>query len=181
TFSGYWDYDGGGIGDMGQDYRDPVQDVTGKDAESPVTFEVDAPKQNSDAAGTGRNITYTYPDGCQLALDGAGTEEGLAYIEGPKGKLYKAFVSDIPDMERKLAQYPDPAPQMTDFVEACRTRQKFALNEQNGYYSPTLVNLGLAALRLNRTLKFDSDKQVFVDDEAANRLIDQPMRGPWII
>jgi len=181
TFRGYWDYDGGGLGDMGQHYLDPVQYFLGKDDESPVTIEVDAPQQHSDAVGTWRKITYTYADGCQIVLDGAGTEEGLAYIEGPKGKLYKGFVSDIPDMERKLAQYPDPAPQMTDFVEACRTRQKFALNEQNGYYSATLVNLGLAALRLNRTLKFDSDKQTFVDDEAANRLIDQPMRGPWTI
>lgn len=181
TFRGYWDYDGGGLGDMGQHYLDPVQYFLGKDEESPVTIEVDAPQQHSDAVGTWRKITYTYADGCQIVLDGAGTEDGLAYIEGPKGKLYKGFVSDIPDMERKLAQYPDPAPQMTDFVEACRTRQKFALNEQNGYYSATLVNLGLAALRLNRTLKFDSEKQVFVDDEAANRLIDQPMRGPWII
>jgi len=64
-------------------------------------------------------------------------------------------------------------------VEAVRTRQKFALNEDNGYYSCTLVNLGLAALRLNRTLYYDSDKQEFINDEGANRLINQPMRGPW--
>jgi len=181
TFRGYWEYDGGGLGDMGQHYLDPVQYFLGKDDESPVKIEVDAPQQHNDAVGTWRKITYTYADGCQIVLDGAGTEAGQAYIEGPKGKLYKGFVSDIPDLERKLAQFPDPAPQMTDFVEACRTRQKFALNEQNGYYSATLVNLGLAALRLNRTLHFDSDKQEFVNDEAANRLIDQPMRGPWTI
>lgn len=181
TFRGYWDYDGGGLGDMGQHYLDPVQYFLGKDNESPVKIEVDAPQQHYDAVGTWRKITYTYADGCQIVLDGAGTEEGLAYIEGPKGKLYKGFVSDIPDLERKLAQYPEPAPQVTDFVEACRTRQKFALNEQNGYYSATLVNLGLAALRLNRTLAFDSQKQEFINDEAANRLINQPMRGPWTI
>ncbi|MFD2553703.1 Gfo/Idh/MocA family oxidoreductase [Sphingobacterium tabacisoli] len=179
TFRGYWDYDGGGLGDMGQHYLDPVQYFLGKDNESPVKVEVDAPQQHSDAVGIWRKITYTYADGCQIILDGEGTEVGKAYIEGPKGKLFRGFVSDIPDLERKLAQYPDPAPQMTDFVEAVRTRQKFALNEDNGYYSCTLVNLGLAALRLNRTLHFDSAKQEFVNDEAANRLINQPMRGPW--
>ncbi len=179
TFRGYWDYDGGGLGDMGQHYLDPVQYFLGKDNESPVKVEVDAPQQHSDAVGIWRKITYTYADGCQIILDGEGTEVGKAYIEGPKGKLFRGFVSDIPDLERKLAQYPDPAPQMTDFVEAVRTRQKFALNEENGYYSCTLVNLGLAALRLNRTLHFDSAKQEFVNDEAANRLINQPMRGPW--
>lgn len=179
TFRGYWDYDGGGLGDMGQHYLDPVQYFLGKDEESPVSIEVDAPQQHSDAVGTWRRITYTYADGCQIILDGEGTDVGKAYIEGPKGKLYKGFVSDIPDLERKLAQYPEPAPQMTDFVEAVRTRQKFALNEQNGYYSATLVNLGLIALRLNRSLKFDSATQEFVNDEGANRLINQPMRGPW--
>lgn len=179
TFRGYWDYDGGGLGDMGQHYLDPVQYFLGKDNESPVKIEVDAPQQHSDAVGTWRKITYTYADGCQIILDGEGTEVGKAYIEGPNGKLFRGFKSDIPDLERKLAQYPDPAPQMTDFVESVRTRQKFALNEENGYYSCTLVNLGLAALRLNRTLHFDSAKQEFVNDEAANRLIDQPMRGPW--
>src|SRR5690606_31468109 len=97
-------------------------------------------------------ITYTYSDGCQIILDGEGTEKGKAYIEGPDGKLFKGFVSDIPDLERKLAQYPDPAPQVTDFVEAVHSRKKFALNEQNGYFSCTLVNLGKIALRLNRTL-----------------------------
>ncbi|NGF55162.1 Gfo/Idh/MocA family oxidoreductase [Parapedobacter sp. SGR-10] len=181
TFRGYWDYDGGGLGDMGQHYLDPVQYFLGKDNESPVKIEIDAPQQHSDAVGTWRKITYTYADGCQIILDGAGTEVGKAYVEGPKGKLFRGFVSDIPDLERKLAQYPDPAPQMTDFLEAIRTRQKFALNEENGYYSCTLVNLGLAALRLNRTLHFDSAKQEFVNDEAANRLIYQPMRGPWTI
>ena len=181
TFRGYWDYDGGGLGDMGQHYLDPVQYFLGKDNESPIKVEVDAPQQHSDAVGTWRKVTYTYADGCQIVLDGAGTEVGKPYIEGPKGKLYKGFVSDIPDMERKLAQYPEPKAQVTDFLESVRTREKFALNEENGYYSATLVNLGLAALRLNRTLHFDSDKQIFVNDEAANRLIDQPMRGPWTI
>lgn len=181
TFRGYWDYDGGGLGDMGQHYLDPVQYFLGKDNESPVEIEVDAPQQHSDAVGTWRRITYRYADGCEIILDGEGKDEGMAYIEGPNGKLYRGFVSDIPDLERKLAEFPDPEPQVTDFLESVRTRKKFALNEENGYYSCTLVNLGLIALRLNRSLKYDSQNQRFVDDEGANRLIDQPMRGPWII
>ncbi|MCX6263665.1 MAG: Gfo/Idh/MocA family oxidoreductase, partial [Bacteroidetes bacterium] len=36
TFRGYWDYDGGGLGDMGQHYLDPIQYFLGKDATSPV-------------------------------------------------------------------------------------------------------------------------------------------------
>lgn len=181
TFRGYWDYDGGGLGDMGQHYLDPIQYFLGKDDTSPVSVEVDAPQQHPDAVGTWRRITYTYADGCQIVLDGEGKDEKAAYIEGPKGKLYPGFKSDIPDLEKKLAAFPDPAPQQTDFVDAVKNRKKFALNEENGHRSCTLVNMGKIALRLNRSLKFDPVKQEFIDDAGANAQIFQPMRGPWTI
>ncbi|WP_209329423.1 Gfo/Idh/MocA family oxidoreductase [Lunatimonas salinarum] len=180
TFRGYWDYDGGGLGDMGQHYLDPIQYFLGKDETSPVKVEIDAPQQHADAVGTWRKITYTYEDGCQIILDGEGTIES-PYIAGPKGNLYRGFECDIPDFRRKLAQFPDPAPQVTDFVEAVKTRRKFALNEENGHRSCTMVNIGLVALRLGRNLQFDPVKQEFVNDEAANRLINQPMRAPYTI
>jgi predicted dehydrogenase len=181
TFRGYWDYDGGGLGDMGQHYIDPIQYFLGKDDTSPVSVEVDAPQQHTEAVGTWRRITYTYADGCQIVLDGEAKDDKVAYIEGPKGKLYQNFKSDIPDLEKKLAAFPDPEPQVTDFVDAVKNRKKFALNEENGHRSCTIVNMGLIALRLGRSLKFDPDKQEFIDDEGANRLIDQPMRAPWTI
>jgi predicted dehydrogenase len=180
TFRGYWDYDGGGLGDMGQHYLDPIQYFLGKDTTSPVKVEIDAPQQHPDAVGTWRKITYTYEDGCQIILDGEGTVES-PYISGPKGNLYRGFESDIPDFKRKLAQFPDPAPQVTDFVEAVKSRKKFALNEENGHRSCTMVNMGLVALRLGRDLAFDPVKQEFLNDEAANKLLDQPMRAPYTI
>ena len=45
----------------------------------------------------------------------------------------------------------------------------------------TIVNMGSCALRLGRTLHFDPDKQLFINDDAANLLINQPMRAPWSI
>ena len=183
TFRGYWDYDGGGLTDMGQHYMDPVQYLLGKDETSPVKIEVDAPQQHPDAVGIWRKIVYTYDDGCQIVLEGEGFEsEGdTPYIEGPLGKVYKGFRCTIPDVMEKLAEMPDPELQNTDFLECVRTRRKFALDEQIGHRSSTLVNLGACALRLNRTLHFDPDTQLFIGDDAANRLIDQPMRGPWHI
>lgn len=180
TFRGYWDYDGGGLGDMGQHYIDPVQYFLGKDDTSPISVEIDAPQQHSDAVGTWRRITYTYADGCKIILDGEGSME-VPYIKGPKGELWYGFQSSIPDLQRKLAEIPDPEPQNGDFAECVRTRSKFALNEENGFRSCTIVNMGITALRLNRNLRFDPDKLEFIDDDAANRLMNQPMRAPWII
>ncbi len=179
TFRGYWDYDGGGLSDMGQHYIDPIQYFLGKDDTNPISVDIDAPQQHTDAVGTWRRITYTYADGCQIILDGDGRDTNVPYIEGPKGKLYPGFKSDIPDLGRKLAAFPEPAPQITSFLESVNSRQKFALNEQNGHRSCNIVNMGLIALRLGRSLKFDPVKQEFIDDEGANRMINPAMRAPY--
>ena len=41
--------------------------------------------------------------------------------------------------------------------------------------------MGVIALRLGRNLEFDPDKQEFINDDEANKLINQPMRGDWKI
>lgn len=184
TFRGYWDYDGGGLTDMGQHYLDPVQYLLGKDNEFPVKIEVDAPQQHWDAVGIWRKITYTYADGCRIVLEGEGFESPgkVPYIEGPGGKVYRGFECTIPDVMNKIAEMPDPEPQRTDFLDCVRTRRKFALNEDNGHHSCTLVNLGAMALRLGRkVMHFDPVTQLVINDEAANQLINEPMRGPWKI
>jgi hypothetical protein len=178
-FRGYWDYDGGGLGDMGQHYLDPVQYLLGKDDTSPIKVEVDAPEQHYDAVGSWRRIEYTYADGCKIILDGENRDKDAAYIEGPNGKIFRGFKSTIPNLQSFLETLPDPEPQITTFTESVRTRKKFALNEMNGYHSCTVVNMGIIALQLGRTLHFDPVAQQFIDDEAANRLIHQPMRAPW--
>ncbi|MEZ4997814.1 MAG: gfo/Idh/MocA family oxidoreductase, partial [Bacteroidales bacterium] len=123
--------------------------------------------------------TYTYEDGCQIILDGENRDRDAAYIEGPNGKIFKGFVSDIPDLQKLLSELPDPEPQVTVFSESVKTRRPFALNEENGHRSCTIVNMGMVALRLGRNLRFDPVRQQFIDDDAANALIDQPMRGGW--
>ena len=121
----------------------------------------------------------TYADGCRIILDGENRDRHAPFIAGPDGKLYPGLRSDIPGLREVLAKLPDPPEQLTDFAEAVRTRRRFALNESNGHRSCTLVNLGKIAVRLGRPLRFDPDKQLFLGDPEANRLIKQPMRAPW--
>lgn len=181
TFRGYWDYDGGGLGDMGQHYIDPIQYFLGKDETSPVLVEVDAEQQHPDACGTFRKITYTYEDGCKIILDGEAKEPNVPYIAGPKGNLYKGFVSDIPNLKEKLAMMPDPEPQVSNFLDSVKYRTPFALNESNGFRSCTIINMGKIALQLGRSLRFDPVALAFINDDEANKLINPPMRSPWNI
>jgi myo-inositol 2-dehydrogenase/D-chiro-inositol 1-dehydrogenase len=99
-------------------------------------------------------------------------------MEGPKGKIYKRLRSDIPNLREKLDALPDPPAQNPDFHEAVRTRKKFPLNEQNGFWSCTMVNMGIVAHRLNKNLRFDS-KTLQFDDPAANAISHPVMREPW--
>jgi predicted dehydrogenase len=179
TFRGYWDYDGGGLGDMGQHYLDPIQYFLGKDHTSPVKVEVDADQQHPDACGTFRKIIYTYADGCKIILDGEAKDESVAYIEGPEGKLFAGFKSTIPNLKEKLALLSDPVPQVTDFLESVKYRTPFALNESNGHRSCTIINLGKIALQLGRTLNFNPETQEFIGDDEANKMINPPMRAPY--
>ena len=178
-FRGYWDYDGGGLGDMGQHYLDPVQYFLGKDGTSPVEIEVDTYPQDPDAVLPWWRIEMKYADGCRIILDGESRDRGAAYLEGPEGKLYRCLESNIPNLREKVQSLADPEPQQTDFIEAVRTRKKFILNEENAHRSCSLVNLDKIALRTGRNLRFDPERQRFVGDEDANRFIFQPMRPPW--
>ncbi len=179
TFRGYWDYDGGGLGDMGQHYLDPVQYILGKDEEMPVSVEIDADPQDADAVGTWRRITYTYADGTTIVLDGENKDKDAAFIEGPEGKIFKGFKSDVKGFADKLKALPEPMEQVTDFHQAIREKKKFALNEKNGFHSCTLVNLGKIAHRSNTSFKFDPKTLEITDSKAANALIDQPSREKW--
>ncbi|MDD4101540.1 MAG: Gfo/Idh/MocA family oxidoreductase [Kiritimatiellae bacterium] len=181
TFRGYWDYDGGGLGDMGQHYLDPVQYLLEKDDTNPVKIEIDCPPQHPDAVGSFRRITYTYADGCQIVLDGNNSLTAAPFLEGPNGKIWPGLKSDIPGFDNLLSELPDPAPQQTDFLDSVKHRRKFALNEQNGFRSCTLVNLGIVAMRLGRGFRFDPVKLCAVKDPAADRFIYQQSRAPWLI
>ena len=181
SFRGYWDYDGGGLGDMGMHYLDPVQYILGKDDTSPVQIEADTPQQHPDAAIPWRRIEMKYADGCQLILDGENKDVNAPFIEGPLGKLYPRMRSDIPNLKEKLATLPESEPQVTDFSHAVRNRLKFALNESNGHRSCSIVNLGVIAVRLARPLRYDPVAERFIGDDEANRYIDQPARAPWYL
>lgn len=181
NFRGYWDYDGGGLGDMGQHYLDPVQYLLGKDDTGPIEVEADCVQQHPEVVLPFRTIRLKYEDGCEIILDGSPKHDGVALIEGPEGKLFPGFESDIPDFRKKLSMFPDPEPHVVDFTESCKTRQPFALNERNGHRSCSLINLAKIATQTQRVLHYDPVAEKFINDDQANSLINEPMRAPWII
>jgi len=187
SFRGYWDYDSGGLGDMGQHYIDPVQYLLDKDNTSPVTVEAHAPwPQHPDAAGLWGWVEMTYADGCKIILDsgswGTPITKDKPFLEGPKGKIFPAGKTPAEErgrIKKRVAELPDPPPMISDFNVSVRTRKKFGLNEENAARSNVIVHLADVAIRVGRKLRFDPVKMRFINDDAANLLVDQPMRAPW--
>jgi hypothetical protein len=177
SFRGYWDYDGGGLGDMGFHYLDPVQYILQKDDTSPVEVEADTPVQHPDAAQPWNKVTMKYEDGTTIICGG----DGDRWIEGPNGWIGPNWLSNIPDLQARVYEMPEAPPRNADFIQNVRERTLDCLNEVSGHRSCNLVNLGVIAVRLNRKLRFDPVKQEFIGDEQANRLIWQPMRAPWVL
>ena len=191
TFRGYWDYDSGGLGDMAQHYLDPLQYLLCKDETSPVKVDYVGPKQHPEVVGRFDRITLTYDDGTEVILDGDESLKEEPLLRGSNGlcvykkakdgktlRLVDGSGKEL-DAERILAELPDPAPQVRDFMESVRERKPFALNESNGFRSCTMFNLGIVAERLGRGFRFDPVSLRAVGDEQADRLLCPSMREPW--
>ncbi|MBN1443408.1 MAG: Gfo/Idh/MocA family oxidoreductase [Planctomycetes bacterium] len=174
THRGYWDYDGGGLGDMGQHYMDPVTYTYGKDDTSPVEVEAHAPPAHPEACGMWGWVELKYADGFTLVLDSG--EWGERYSR----KAARGVGLEDLDEEgrRKLAEMPDPEP-LIGFGEAVKTRRPAGGNAEAAHRTATIMHLANIAIRVGRKIRFDPEKEVIIGDEEANRLVNQPMRAPW--
>jgi predicted dehydrogenase len=82
------------------------------------------------------------------------------------------------DLEKHVA--PAIRRHMQDFLAAIASRSKPVADIEEGHISTTSCILANLALRLGRTLTWDSVKRHVVDDEEANRLLRRPYRQPWV-
>ncbi len=187
SFRGYWDYDEGGFGDMGQHHVDPVQYALGKDHTAPIEVEAVAPPQHPDACGPWQTVFLKYGDGTTMTIEswewGRKTTEGKAWIEGPNGKLWRNGRLEPAHLAEELKRFPDPPP-LQSWEHAVRTRENvrgFKPNVFQATRSAEILHLGSLSVRLGRKLFFDPDTRAFIGDDEAERLADPPMRAPWAL
>ncbi len=68
-----------------------------------------------------------------------------------------------------------------DFIHCVKTRQRPFRDVEWSHRTATVCHLGNIALKLNRSLRWDPDKEDFIGDLEASRMVDRPRRGPWQI
>jgi predicted dehydrogenase len=174
THRGYWDYEGGGLADMGQHALDPLQWTFAKDATSPVEITAHAPPAHPEVCGMWGWVEMKYADGLTVVLDSG--EWGQPY---DRKEPHGVTMSDLPESDRaKVEAMPDPAP-LLSFAEAVKTRKQPGGNPEAAHRCATLLHLANIAIRVGRPIRYDPVAEQVVGDEEANRLVNVPMRAPW--
>jgi predicted dehydrogenase len=174
THRGYWDYEGGGLADMGQHAMDPVTWTYGKDRTAPVEIEAHAPPAHPEVCGMWGWVELKYADGFTIVL--ASGEWGEHY-DRKTGRGVRLEDLDEAD-QAKLKEMPDPEP-LIGFAEAVRTRKQPGGDAEAAHRTVCIMHLANIAIRIGRKIQFDPIKEEVVGDEEANRLVNQPMRAPW--
>ncbi|MHC4675997.1 MAG: gfo/Idh/MocA family oxidoreductase, partial [Planctomycetota bacterium] len=66
-----------------------------------------------------------------------------------------------------------------NFLDCVKTRQKTICSIETAVRSDTICHQDDIAIRLGRRLRWDLEKEEFINDEQANRMLMRPMRSPW--
>ena len=68
---------------------------------------------------------------------------------------------------------------MYNFLDCVRSREQPVANAEVAHLSCGLVHLGEIAYRVGRVLHFDPEKEQFLDDAEADKLLTKEYREPW--
>jgi predicted dehydrogenase len=183
------DYGAGMITGWGSHHNDIAQWGMGTEYTGPVEVEgqTEYPKDGLwDVHGPFR-IEYTYANGVKLiCADDKKNKPGILF-EGTEGWVYvdrgkldaepkSLLASTISPDEIHLYESNN---HKANFLECIRSRTEPVAPVEVGHRSCTVCLLGEIAMRLGRKLKWDPQRERFINDDQANRMIAGAMRSPW--
>jgi hypothetical protein len=177
---GYWDYDGGGLGDMATHHLWGPACGTGRDLSCPVEAIPYAPPQHPEAAGMWGWCEIKFADGFKMVLES--TEWGKPYEKpaNPSNDDEKYLLGLLsPEQLKQLDSLPDAPGGEPGFLQAIRTRQRAGGHAERAHKVTMIFHMANVAFRCGRTVRMDPVTEQIIGDEEANRLVNQPMRAPW--
>jgi len=183
------DYCCGMITGWGSHHLDIAQWGMGTEYTGPVEIEAQAefPKDGLwDVHGDFR-IDYTYANGVKvICADNKKNKQGVLF-EGSEGWVYvmRGYTDAEPKSLLDSRIKPDEIHlyksenHKANFLECIRSRGETIAPVEVGHRSCTVCVLGAIAMQLGRKLQWDPERERFVNDEVANRMLFRPMRSPW--
>ncbi len=185
------DYSGGQLTDWAGHHIDIAHWGLGLDRTGPVEVEgegvypedgiYDAPMQYKFVCKYANGIVMTVANDRQVPK-GMGTcwygDKGWIHVN--RGGLNASDPKILEEMigpdEIQLYESRD---HQQNFLDCVKTRQETITPIEIAYRSISVGHLGEIAMLLGRKVQWDPDRQVFVNDDAANRMMSRPTRSPW--
>ncbi len=188
-FRWIWDYSGGIICDWGTHLFDTAQWGNDTERSGPVEIEGTGTYWEGGLYNTVKeyDVTYRYANGVVMtckpgnpSIKFIGTE-GWVGNNGWRARL-EASSKEILDSviePDEIHLYTNPAGEHRDFLDCVKTRKDPYFPVDIGARVSAVCHLGNIAIKMGRKLKWDPDKEVFPNDNEANRMLSRPMRSPW--
>jgi predicted dehydrogenase len=174
----YCEYAGGALADMGAHHFDIAQWALVMDESGPVGVE---PPANGEKTG----LKFTYASGVEMLH---GDRRGCTF-EGTEGKIHvdrREIWSEPAEIVKRSFEEDEPrvyhaTNHFGNWLECMRTRKRPICDVEIGHRSATVCHLANIGYELGRSLTWAPQREQFVDDEEANRLIDRELRVPWTL
>jgi len=189
----FWDFGNGELGNNGIHFVDILR--WGMRKKLPVRVHSTGGRYGyRDQAETPntQNVTWVFEDGSMIVgqLRGLYTAEPPSWdFFGTKGHMHITANGRVQITMGRNKQ-PEPEPEylptidhFENFAEAVRARDPKLLHAEieETALSTALCHLGNIAYRVNRELRFDSERMQFVGDDEANRLLTRQYRAPYVV
>jgi hypothetical protein len=134
-------------------------------------------------------IEYKYANGVKvICADNATNRQGILF-EGSEGWVYvkRKIIEAQPKSLLTSAIGPDEIRlyrsdnHKANFLNCIRTRSEPVAPVEIAHRSNTVCVLGYIAMLLGRKLKWNPDREEFIADAQANRMLHRPMRSHWTL
>ncbi len=185
------DYSGGQLTDWAGHHIDIAHWGLGVEDTGPVEIEGEGviPKDGIYDVPTEYKFTCKYANGVEMVVASDRlVPKGMGAVwYGDKGWIHvdrgrqatnppELWNEKIGPGEMRLYESRD---HQQNFLDCVKTRKKTITPIEVAYRSISVGHLGEIAMLLGRKIHWDPDQQVFVNDDAANRMLSRPMRAPW--
>ena len=183
------DYSGGMLTDWGAHLLDGAQWGNDTEHTGPVEVEGKGEFWRDGLYNSAKEfkIEYKYAGGVRLIVT-SGTpslrfegSEGWIGNRGWRAKLQAEPESILDSViePNEIRLYTCKAGEQRNFLDCVKSRKDCYFPPEIGHRCFTIAHIGNISMLLGRKLKWDPDKERFVNDEQANRMLSRAMRSPW--
>ncbi len=180
------DYAGGFVTAAGIHYIDLAQIGIGADDTGPVEAKGEGvyPKDGLFDTPLTWRVEYRYANGVKLIYtDNRKCAEGTRFIgtegwiqmgSGLRAEPASVLGSKIAPGEVRL-----PPAEGRGFIDCIRSRELTSCSAEAAHRSTTVCHLANICMLLGRKVRWDPQKERFIDDPEADRLLSRAARSPW--